>query len=426
VTYILSPKAKIKGKPPCYVILPYSVLLKPPIRGRGREYLTPFEFAIATGLVGTARLALEERQHKQRLKAGRRAMERERALAEQFREDWKLVKAARARGEHAEAPQRHTEATLDEMWENGPISLDDLYGKHGLIWQEHNRRKPTRLDVALKRAGKLGYAKKKKALRKQSTERVTIEMSRYKLLQAAGLSDGSMNLRKVDAALQRLTRTVADRPPVLVAWEALPSGRLRLQVSGAWLPTRAFGRVPILPMKSAPALALWLFLHAIPTSRHDGKTMGLPWLCRILGITTKKGPIARRALHRALDAVNKNLIKLDPDALLHHKIKVPQRYEIQGADGGLRFVSVPHQAQDPDAPERIVLAPKKPKPKPVAADDFSRLQPSLNGFKATADDRRRKEKRWHDLQGALENAESPEEYKAIRAEIKALEEQLEG
>jgi hypothetical protein len=311
-------------EPSPFVCLAHSVLIHPPIQHHGRErneqHLAPFEFAIGSALIATARQVLKDMYHAQSFAAGAEAIEREKREAERYQDAWQQTNKRRRRGEHASAPKMgHT------------FKLEATY-------------KPMQRSKAISRAGRERYSQYKKALRMRPVSNViTVELSSYAILRQAGLVDSGSNLRRVNAALIRVSQPVKVRgerwPAILTDFQQLKSGKWRLQVCGAWLPTARFEKVMLpLPVRASPtALALYLMLHWFDMTPSRERGISIPTLYARLGISTRWGRAAcQRALENALDIVNKHL-----DALHKKGRKVPERYRIVGEGEHIRFRAVP-------------------------------------------------------------------------------------
>src|ERR1041385_3825945 len=228
-----------------YGTIPRDALLHPPPVNE----LRPIELAIALGLSALARFELSKCRHNRASVVGARAISKERELADTFNDEWRAVKVARRRGIKDSAPLRmHT-------------------------FSSKPTHKPIRLRAALKEAGRHGYRRALAKLQKQPPpDMISIVVSRSALLRAAHLSRDAKNLRLVDNWLDRLRRPVQIKGltlgAVVLTIEDAGSGRLRIEVSGEWL-DKPYGRVPLpLPVRSALATALYLFLLGIDT-RHS-------------------------------------------------------------------------------------------------------------------------------------------------------------
>jgi hypothetical protein len=348
---------------PLFACIPRALLAQPPIRHRHSEadkqfLVTPFEFAVAAGLVCATRLEQSRRNDALAYEHGGVQIKRERAASEQFKADWRDTKTARRRGQHATpAPQRcHTYTTR----------LDYQSGDNG----EH-----------IKRAGRHGFRKRRATLRKRPPpETLKLTMTRSAVLRSAGLPSKGANLNALDAALERLCNPVGElREALLREWRALPSGQLLLTISGKWLGPR-FVRIPMPVPMGASALALYLFAHGVNTGPVKKRVM-IPWdsLCKKLGMPPSYNSAqASRALGHALDTVNAHLEKLDAKELKRQRVNLPLRYDINNG-AYVRIVAIPRHWRDDDHDEMPDMRPvpvfrrsKRPKlrqrnPAPVAA-----------------------------------------------------------
>jgi hypothetical protein len=282
-----------------FVCLPRALAEAPPIRHHHSDPqsadVTPFEFGILSGVLTVARrLVLGAQRHEAALATGAKAIELEKALDDEWREEWKQEKQRRRlQGGKKYTPQRrHAFST----WEITDTAKD-----------RYNSRKPMPLKQSLRRAGHDNYEAHQKAQRRElAPEVITVETSRYSLLRYARLSDDGANLRKVEAALDRLCETVGTMPvPLLQSWQYSESGYLELQISGSWLNPR-FVKLPLpLPLRSPTVLAILLLLKTI--SLKEGK---IPFerLCRVVGIPTRFGQqVMSRAMNNALHILNRYL-----------------------------------------------------------------------------------------------------------------------
>ena len=235
---------------------------------------------------------------------------------------------------------------------------------------------------AIRSAGQTGYRRRKKAIRKRpAPKNITVEVSRSRLLRWAHLKTHGGGLKKLTSTLDRLTEPIAGNgqnwPAVLTRWEQLPSGRLRCQVSGQWIATGHFARVPLPLPRSANAKALYLFLTAIRTTSINKVDIGLEPLCERLGIPIYWGSsMASRAINRALDLVNEHLTTLDAEALEDARIKAPGQYQIKCKNGRIRFVAQARPDREKDDDEPVVRQPPpiKRQPPPIKRE---RLPPEV-------------------------------------------------
>jgi hypothetical protein len=93
--------------------------LNPPIKHRDESdvdsQLTPFEFAVAIGLIDARAVALADLRHKDALAAGAMAMDAEKARADDFKEDWRETKRRRLRGETVPSRRECISTTLPDL-----------------------------------------------------------------------------------------------------------------------------------------------------------------------------------------------------------------------------------------------------------------------------------------------------------------------
>jgi hypothetical protein len=272
--------------------------------------LDPVELVIVAGLLTAARFARGDELHAMAFGTGQKAIKKERRLADQHKSDWQKTHAIRRRGQFAPAPKR-----------------------------DHVHKLPTykagRTRKTLKAAGAFGYKHSKVHYRKRPPpDRVTLSISKSRLLTIAGLSRDGSNLARLNQALDKFCKPIkvdgCEMPPLLHSIEEQPSGKLLLDVSGDWLAMQ-FIRVPLpVPTRSPVATALYLFLLCIPTGPHEKGHASLKTLCQRIGINVKKW--RQRAFDRALDIVNDHLERLDGDALRESKIKIPAAYKVVPVD----------------------------------------------------------------------------------------------
>ncbi len=319
-------KDNAQGRPVLFTGLPTQALLHPPIRTNPPQgYLTPLEFAVMCGLLNAARAATAQKHHEIAMRAGAKEIERERRRDEEFRAQWAETQKARQRGERAKAPTRR---------------------QHG-----EDTHTPEPLATSLRKAGGGAYARTMKRQRlRGAPDEIEIEVSRYKLLRHAGLDNGGANRRRLDAALNRLQHPILlgeeEWPGPLFPLQTQPDGPLKLLVRGLWLPARIFGRLPMpLPLKSAPALALYCFLNVIRSGPANRQGAAADNILHRLGISGAK---PKRALFRAMDVVNDHLAALDAAPLerLDRPIELPGHFRIEeDSPGYIRFVRRPRRVR---------------------------------------------------------------------------------
>jgi hypothetical protein len=354
---------------PAYCCIVRELLHFPPISHRhtqDKRGVKPFELAIGLVLVAQARLEHEQDIHIKAFKAGERAILLEKDLDQTFRDDWREVSKARKRdGLKRPAPKR------THAWDFG-----------------HDTFKPkAKLPWALQMAGERKYQETRRKLRRSPPSGpITLELSRYSILKLAGFSIFPRNLHKIDAALDRLRHPIVSFPPILIDWEQLPSGQLRLRVSPSrkWFPVKNFQRVPLPFPRSPTALALYLLSFWFDLRPQHRRPIDLGKLYARLGLAVQWRGV-QRVLNKALDAVNAHLSRVDTKALLDEGIKVPFAYEIKPAsDTQVLLVAISRRQRvdefyeedevEVERPKKIVRRIKakivrvRPKRKPVVMD----------------------------------------------------------
>jgi hypothetical protein len=328
-------------KRPLYVCIPRDVAKYPPIAHRGgdadRCLLAPFEFAVLAGVLAGARSALSHARHGAAMKHGLASVDRERQYHDEFKANWKEVEAERLTGNRVPAPMRRS-----------MVRLENVY-------------KPPRFNKAhVKRVAREGYGRARQQLRhRPPPEIVKVTASRHALLRLAGLPKNGAYLRRLDGALDRLRDVVGYRneaPAVAPLRDWSEQQKLELRVSGVWL-QKPFVRVALpLPLRSATALALWLFL---PITAEGGQT-GFDHVCRRLGIPDYGSAVGNRALNNALAVVNAHLQAFSDDALralAQQDIDLPECWEIEPDDDGhtIGFKAIPIQWPDPSDDDGVTF-----------------------------------------------------------------------
>lgn len=290
--------------------------------------LRPFELAVLATINSIARLVHGDELHKSAREGGRKAIELELLHAEEFKNDWVDVNNARHSGQSRQAPDRYHVAK-----------------PHGL------RKKPIKLKKAVKLAGQAGYRSAKSNLREASLPTVSFITSRSLLLRAMQMAPATRNRRSLDDALSVLSMPIriSDRlhSPFL-SIKRISSDRLTVSVLENWLRRdRSYQTVPLpLPTKSPLATKLLLWLRTIKpkSEKADNRDIGFRKLCEMFDIRETSW-IARQAVNNALDHLNlAYLPKLDHEALLQFKIKMPSIYEINPVADGDRVSFFAHQA----------------------------------------------------------------------------------
>jgi hypothetical protein len=301
-------RQRTKKTRPLYVCLNHALLLHVPIRHRNdgdRKLVSPFEFALAAGLNAVARCEVFEQYHRSALESGSRAIKHE----------------------------AKTGARTIERY---------AWNVHVGVVKRTDKRQ------AFQEAGSSGYQRVMRGLKDRLPFTVAFETTRTHLLSVAGLPTSGQSLNKLEAALNRLRRPVGGMPPLIEHWEELPSGRLWLEVSTAWM-QKPYGRVPVpLPSARAPrAQALYCLLFTLRTTAANQDTISLVSLCQRIGVSLEWGATqASQVITRALAAVNRHLATLDADALEAAGLRVPASFEIVSEDGRIRFQKVNRPRRD--------------------------------------------------------------------------------
>jgi hypothetical protein len=355
--------------------LPRRLLLHPPIARRGSTAsarVTPFEFHLLVGVLVQAQAAASDAVHAKAFEAGARAIALEQHLATQFKQEWQEVKQRRRRGEPAEAPERyHTFAGIDGS--------------------THSYKPLKPRAKAVRWAGHLKYQKAHRRARRNPDD-VVLTITRYALLRSAGLANAGSNLRKLEAALDRLCRAVGDGIPPLLGWKQ-EGKRLCLQVAREWLQP-PYARFPLPLPPSATALALALFAWGVTDGEPPNKrgSIGFAQLCDRLDVPRWGNRVLNRTVKRALDIVNDQLEALDPQrgALAKERVFPPESYEIEAVYGNKVRVLArsyqldeceleePEQDEQPTKQESVVPPARKrlkPETESAPAPVRQRLRP---------------------------------------------------
>jgi hypothetical protein len=321
------------------------ILSHPPIAMRknpARWSLKPLEFVVLCGLTNAARIQRTRQGHDEALKSGRAQIEEEKELDAEFRKDWRRVQHRRQKGGDAKAPRR-------------------LHTFDG----EFTHRPRVRLKTALKKAGRAGYERARNAQRREGPPKVvSFALTRTAILRFSGLSQDGKNFTILDSILYRLCRPIAVNgfylPPPINEFYKMGDGQISISLEGEYLPARIFARIPLpLPVRSPIGLALFLFLQNVKTGQLQSGCISMISLCGRLGIPTDiSNWRTLEQIHRALDAVNAHLAKLDIPKLRKAGVKLPAKYETREAeDGKVSFVAIPYRAQhdfeDLDGPRNL-------------------------------------------------------------------------
>jgi hypothetical protein len=304
-------EGQARSEGPKYVCLPYTVLHLPPIQHRHtpgrRHHISPFEYAVMSGLMIMSRAAWSDDKNRRAWAAGRDAIDQEHKLAESFKQDWRQTRRRRRHG--------------------APYELAPTPKRRHTFTNESKYKPMLPRPESIERAGSEANRKYKEKRKKEpAPEIITVEQTRRGLLIASGLPSRGDNYNVIDAALDRLCEPIGPLPAVLTNWKLLNNGRVRLEVNGRWLDLH-FKKVPWpLPVRSPTALALYLWLQSIDTSDMNQTTITLKSLSYKLGIANwgKSMDI----IHAAVEAVNTHLDTLNVKLLRKYNIKLPIGYEI--------------------------------------------------------------------------------------------------
>ncbi|MQA64503.1 MAG: hypothetical protein GEU76_01155 [Alphaproteobacteria bacterium] len=265
--YVPKQRAKPAQKPLSgFVIFPRAVLRNPPLRHRDdapEVGLTVFELAVAGALIMTARQATAEDLHAVAWSAGRDA-----------------IKTARA----ALTPEQMYRVTNNGF----EVGSDLISGAGSAAY--HDRR----------RAGRPGA-------KIDPGADIEVEISRREILRRAGLVYSARSAAMLVPALQRLTRDIGKRSPILTTLR-LENRAVFLTVGDAWLPRGQFGKVPWpLPTRrgGATVAALWLVLHGADV-RRGGPAMRMDALVERLGLSARGAADVNHKIDAALDCVNRH------------------------------------------------------------------------------------------------------------------------
>lgn len=247
---------------------PYAVFKNPPIRhrnGQAEDGLTVFEFKAAGAIGQQVRIARGKKRHD---------------IAQQ---------AAR---EDADKRWRRPDRVKVGRWRRG--------------FRRKNKMSET---YAARRAEVLA----EEAI---SGPLLEIKVTRAELLNAMAVGKNKRNRDALSAALNRLTRPVGKFPPVLREWEELDDGRLKLCANAFWIPASHFIEIPVPLPTSATVLTLYLFGVGADTRPGSDTTIKRSELYRYLGIPASLHGGQRRALEKALDALNNHLKKLKAQGVI--------------------------------------------------------------------------------------------------------------
>src|SRR5262249_7180872 len=140
--------------------------------------------------------------------------------------------------------------------------------------------------------GKAYRRSRRRQLRQGPPPTITVECSRWALLQMAGVPLNDKSRSQIEASLKRLCGPVGKFPPILHTLEVLPQRKLPLTGAGHWLDLRAKGyaRIPLpLQLSTTTALAMYLFLNCIRTiGMHAKGSIKKSRLYERLGMATSR------------------------------------------------------------------------------------------------------------------------------------------
>ena len=211
---------------PAYACIPHRMCADP-----RSHSLTPFELAIAGTLLATARRVKQAIHNDRAWQAGAKGIEREIALAAEYKSALSKANALRNRGLKAPLPLRtHVKPTFS------------LQRGH-----EHSTHKPVKQSKAIKLAGQHANQRARKRLRLTTKgHNVTFDISRAQLLSFAGMSGAESNRVRLSKALRTLSKPIVlDRTEMKPLLNVEPfAGRLIVTVSGDWLAFQYLG-VPL-------------------------------------------------------------------------------------------------------------------------------------------------------------------------------------
>jgi hypothetical protein len=287
--FVESPK--LEGRFAC---LPRSVLRYPPIKHRGDTAVglaTPFELRLVPALTCLARAQWVHERHKAAMAAGAEQMQQE----QQWGDEYKIERDNVAR-------QRKLAALRGEP----PHTIPWPSRRH--TFRRGSTVKPVKRRKAIRLAGEDGYNKVCRTSELDPPAQVVIETTAYDLLRLAGITPYGNYKKRVEAALERLHAPVGRHAVLLSSKEV--GGRLRLTVSGHWVPVNDYAIVPM-PMPSSPVvLALYLHIHCFDTREGAPGRKSQPFesLFKKLGIADMAPSHAKRVFDAALDEVNQHFL----------------------------------------------------------------------------------------------------------------------
>ena len=199
------------------------------------------------GLLAATRLHNGKLINDRSYKYGGKLIKRERELHEDFKQQWRVVNALRAKGEEAvPAPTRDHVSDPPNYY-------------------QHRYQSAGPMTVMAKKAGEVGFQRKRDYERAHPPELITVTLSKYGILRAARLPDTGRHRANLEAALKQLCKPVfgprLELPPLLDSWKHVAAGEYELRVTTSWSqPSWLKVDLP-LPILSPAALAMYLYLH---------------------------------------------------------------------------------------------------------------------------------------------------------------------
>jgi hypothetical protein len=278
---------------------------------------------------------------------------------------------------------------------------------------EQARGKRAYRNVSLAKLGSKGYRRGHAALKAAST--ITVTVTRSGLLRAAGMRDSGPNLKRLPAALQRLTQPVRvggqQVAPVLHSWEPLPHG-LRLQVNAAWVPQARYCMVPWPPPSHAGGtITLALYLFAFGTASKF--PLPVRTLTTRLHIKVGYASQVRRAIAHALKLANAHLEEIGAPVQL-----VPT-WSRKGSTVKLERKST---RRGYDAEEYFTAAEETRPAKPEVPSE--ELYDGPLECELAADEARMKRERQREQQAMIEEAENARSNAEVRAQLQRIRKAL--
>jgi hypothetical protein len=184
--------------------------------------------------------------------------------------------------------------------------------------------------------GEAAYQREMRRLREKGPpEGLVAKLKATPFMAGGDLKNRSAHHHALDGALDRFTQTVDNRlPPPLRKWTRLKSGRLKLDINGAWLKDTLAVPLP-LPCFSAPAIALLLLLQTLWWGSTN-KSLRLELVCELIGVSRKRG------LQRAMDVLNEHLEKR-VSAVAKERTNMAEHYSFEPVgDDRIRFIAPEH------------------------------------------------------------------------------------